>query len=255
SKVDAAAHAARVGPHRAIRSLGQLEPLEQLGRPRRALAAGQVDEPSDQAQVLTSREVAVDGRVLTGQADRAPDGLGVPDDVVAEHLRPPAVRSQDGRENADRRGLAGAVRAEQAEDRPGADLEVDARQGGHGSEVLGQALDPDRGFAHLRTLRIRALLAVLGQQAVERAPRAPEDLARLGHLALVADVRDLAGGHRHLPDLADERGDVVVHRLAHLLPRRDQPVTALGDVVPAGVGQDERTPSLALLRPYEALVL
>ena len=45
------------------------------------------------------------------------DGGRVEDDVLAEHLRRPAVRRQQRREHAEERGLAAAVRPQETEER------------------------------------------------------------------------------------------------------------------------------------------
>jgi hypothetical protein len=147
-KVDPAAHAARVGAHWPVGRLAQLEALEQLARARRGRPARQVDEPSDQTQVLASGQIAVDGRILSRQTDPLPHGLRLADDVETEHLRPTRVGQQHRRQHADGGRLAGPVRAEQTEHRPGGDLEVDARQRLDRAEPLAQALDADRRLRH-----------------------------------------------------------------------------------------------------------
>ena len=55
----------------------------------------------------------------------------------------PAVGHRERRDDPQRRRLAGAVGAEQAEDRPPGDLEVDAGEGDGRTEVLRQAFDFD----------------------------------------------------------------------------------------------------------------
>jgi hypothetical protein len=67
---------------------------------------------------------------------------------VAEDLGHAAVRREDRGEDADRRGLAGPVRAEEAEDRPAGDVEIDPVQRDDVPEPLAQSLDVDRGVSH-----------------------------------------------------------------------------------------------------------
>jgi hypothetical protein len=110
-----------------------------------------MDETSDQVQVLAARQVPVHGCVLPREADPAPHRLRVADDVEAQHLRPALVRPEDGRKDANRGRLPGAVRAEQAEDVSCRYLEVDAREGVHVAEALDEAVDGDRRAAHVQT--------------------------------------------------------------------------------------------------------
>ncbi len=88
-------------------------------------------------------EVAVDGRELAGESDAGADTLGLLDDVEAQHGRLAGVGPDDRRQRSDGRGLAGAVRPEQAEHGRGRDLEVDAVEGDDVSEALLQTFDRD----------------------------------------------------------------------------------------------------------------
>jgi hypothetical protein len=139
--VEAAAHPARVGPHRPVGRVLEAEPPQQLAGANADLAAGHLGEPADQPKVLLAGQVGVDRRVLAGEADPEADGDGVADDVDAQHLGPAAIGPQDGRQDADDGGLPGAVGAEQTEHGPGRHREVDPAQRRHGAEPLGQALD------------------------------------------------------------------------------------------------------------------
>ena len=84
-QVQAAAHAARPGAHRAIGCLGQLEPLQQLGGPAMGLGPVQVVEAAGHDQVLLAGEVVVDRGRLAGQADHLPHRGGLADHVEAGH--------------------------------------------------------------------------------------------------------------------------------------------------------------------------
>jgi len=146
--VQPAPHASRIGLGGTVCGLRELEPLQQLVRAAGGLAPRQLREPPREAEVLTPREVGIDGRVLARETDPEAHALRVVRHVVTEHLGPAAVRREDGREDADRRRLAGAVRAEQAEDAPGRNLEVDALEGLYLAEPLRQSFDLDGGARH-----------------------------------------------------------------------------------------------------------
>jgi hypothetical protein len=114
---------------------------------RRSAASGgapaQVPQPAHQEQVLATRQRLVHGGVLASEADQAPDRLGLATDVVPGHERAAAVRQQQRGEDADRRGLTGAVRAEQREHGASAHPQVEASQDRHRAERLGHALTFD----------------------------------------------------------------------------------------------------------------
>src|SRR4029077_15582433 len=66
-------------------------------------------------------------------------------DIVAKQVGSSCVRLEQRRQDADERGLAGAVRAEQAEDHAFGNLQIDAGQGRRRPEPLDDALDADGG--------------------------------------------------------------------------------------------------------------
>ena len=112
---------------------------EQLGGPGSGVAAS--DRSSSwpiMHQVLRAGQVLVDRGVLAGEADRAAHLLGVADDVVAADPGDAGVGAQQGGEDADGGGLAGAVRAEHAEHGALAGGQVDAGEGLGVAEALGQ---------------------------------------------------------------------------------------------------------------------
>ena len=67
---------------------------------------------------------------------------------MAQDLGAARVGLQDGRQDADDGGLAGAVRAEQPEDGALCDLEVDAVERLDLAEPLGESFDDDRVVTH-----------------------------------------------------------------------------------------------------------
>ena len=126
--VEATAHAARERPHQPVGRVGEAQALEQLVGPRADHRARQVVEAADHLEVGARGEQVVDGGLLAGEAElRAHDGR-IGDDVVPGDRRAALGRAQQRGEDAHRRGLAGAVVAEQAEHRALGDVEVDVAQ-------------------------------------------------------------------------------------------------------------------------------
>src|SRR5690606_28530083 len=82
-QVEPAAHPAGVGLGRAVGGLDQAEALQQLAGPPGDLPAGEVGQAPDEVEVLAAGEVLVDRRVLAGEPDRRPHGLGVAGHVDA----------------------------------------------------------------------------------------------------------------------------------------------------------------------------
>jgi hypothetical protein len=83
-----------------------------------------VQEAGHHPQVLRAGEQVVDGGVLPGEADRAPDADRVGQQVMAGHRGGARVRPDQRGENADQGGLARAVRPEQGDDRSGVDGKI-----------------------------------------------------------------------------------------------------------------------------------
>jgi hypothetical protein len=133
----------------AVGGVGEVEPVEELVGAALGVACGEVEELAEHAQVLAAREELVHGGVLAGQADRAPDGRRFTDDVEPEDACLPLVRREEGGEHAHERGLAGAVRTEEAEDLTACDLEVDPGERLGAAEALAYALDGDRWHGYL----------------------------------------------------------------------------------------------------------
>ena len=116
AEVEPAAHAARVAAHEPVGGVGQAEPLERLLRTAAGLGAAQAVEPADHLEVLAAGERGVDRGELPGQADQRAHARRVAQDVAAEHPRAAGIGPQQRGEHAHERGLAGAVRAEEALD-------------------------------------------------------------------------------------------------------------------------------------------
>ena len=116
-EVEPPSHPARVGRQRLVRGVGEVELLQQLGHPPLPGLAAEVAKVGHQPQVLGPGEQVVHGRELAGDPDERPHPVGVGDHVVTGDLHGAGVGRDQGGEDADDRGLAGPVRAEQREDR------------------------------------------------------------------------------------------------------------------------------------------
>ncbi len=109
-EIQAPAHPARVALQDPVGRVGEIELGEQLSRSRPRLHAAQAAQASDHHEVLATGEDLVEGGVLGGDADVAPHGGRLADDVMAGDPRRAAVGDREGGEDAHGGGLAGAVR-------------------------------------------------------------------------------------------------------------------------------------------------
>ena len=103
------------------------------------------EQAAEHLEVLPSGEDLVDRSELAGQPKQLANGRGLVHHVAPEDLGAPRVRSEQGREHADERGLPRSVRPEQSEDRPLRDVEVDTRERTRAGEALGHSLDVNCG--------------------------------------------------------------------------------------------------------------
>jgi hypothetical protein len=125
-EVEAALHTAGVGGGGLLRGLGEVEALQQFGGDPAPLLLGQVVQVRHEEHVLLAGDQAVDGGELPGDADRGAHGLRVGGQVVTADPQVAGVGGDEGGEDLDGGGLAGAVRAEQGEDGAGRHRQVDA---------------------------------------------------------------------------------------------------------------------------------
>ena len=84
-------------------------------------------EAADHLEVLPAGQVLVDGRVLAGEPDALAHLRRLPGHVEAGDGGRPVVRRERG-QDPHRRGLAGAVGAEETEDASRVDREVDSAE-------------------------------------------------------------------------------------------------------------------------------
>jgi hypothetical protein len=104
--------------------------------------------------------VFVDGGGLPGQADAFAHLVRIASNVESCDLHGPLVGLQQGRQDADRGRLPGAVRAEEAEDGPLRDHHVEAVERDNLVVSLDQPLRADH-VAHKVTSSLRSCLAGL----------------------------------------------------------------------------------------------
>jgi hypothetical protein len=101
----------------------------------------QAVDAAEEAQVLPDREVVVEAEALAHVADLPLHALGVAGDVRAEHEPGAGAGLEQAAQHPDRRGLARAVCAEEAEDLALTDRERDAVDRREGAEALGELPD------------------------------------------------------------------------------------------------------------------
>src|SRR4029079_15748565 len=121
--------------------LAEVHQLDELVR-RPALAVEAAEEVED----LNDVELRVEGGGLERDADPGLDRIRIGDDVDAEDPHGARIGLPQALEDLHGRGLAGAVRAEQAEHGSGPDLEADAVDGARRAIALSQVLDADDGI-------------------------------------------------------------------------------------------------------------
>ena len=134
-EVERAPHAARERPDAHLAPVLEPEQVERLVDPDLALLAGQAVEAGAEAQVLVGGQVEVEGGLLEDDADLPanPERIGL--DVEPRDLDASPGGLEQRRQHADRRRLAGPVRAQEAEELAGADVEVDRVDRAHPTVV------------------------------------------------------------------------------------------------------------------------
>ena len=130
---------------RLVAPVGQVDHLEHLVHPGRDDAGVDAVQLGVQPQVLLGGEVDVQRGVLEDQADVAAHVVALGDDVEAADARRPGRGRGQGAEHVDRRALAGAVGAEEAEDLARRDGERHAADGVDLAVGLDEVVDLDGG--------------------------------------------------------------------------------------------------------------
>jgi hypothetical protein len=178
--VEPALHTAGVGADRTVRGLGKIEPVEQLDHPLLEPAATQSVQPALQHEVVPAGGQRVGAGVLGDHSDPPPDPVRVAEHVVAVDHGPAGVRPGQRGQDLDSGGLAGAVRAEQAEHLAGADLDGEAVERGDATGIgLHQVV---RGYRRHRVGD--HVVSLVGRIGFEPDPRRPAPIESMAsHLA------------------------------------------------------------------------
>ena len=128
----------------------QFEPLGQgvgdVPRGRRIVA-----ERGPEVHLLAAREPALEMQFAGEVADAGPQLRAGRPRVLTQHHRMPGGGPEDVDEQAHQGGLPGAIRADDPEDGPDGDLEVEGVEGADVPEVLGEGVGGNRRHAHHTT--------------------------------------------------------------------------------------------------------
>ena len=141
-------HPARVVLHQYIRFLGQVHQLQDLGDPRLAGLSVHPVHPAVKVQVLPARELAIDGGVLEDDPDGVSDRIPLPADVEAPDGGPSGGGPEHRGQHLDDGALSRAVGAEEAEELPLLDVEVDPVDGCKAVEPHGETAGGDGWTIH-----------------------------------------------------------------------------------------------------------
>ena len=148
--VEGAPHPARERSGARVARVREPEELEE-GRGALAHGAGAMaTQGPREAQVLHRGQVAVQGRFLEHHPDVPPHRERRAEDVVARDPGAPGARAQEGAQELEGGGLPRAVAAQQREELPRLDGEVESRERRDRAIALREALREDgRGRAHV----------------------------------------------------------------------------------------------------------
>ena len=142
---DALLPATRQRARELLPAVGEPRAREHRVDPRAPGSQGHAVDARIEGEVLEDGEVLVEAEALGHVADALLDALGLPHDVAARDGPAAAGGIEDAAEHPDEGGLAGAVRAEDAEDLPAADVERDVAHGDELAEAARQVRRVDDG--------------------------------------------------------------------------------------------------------------
>ena len=103
------------GSTRSLGAVGELDELEQLVARLPRLAVREVEVAAVDEEVLPHGQLRVERVLLGHDAEAGADPRAVAVRVHAEHAQLPPLTRRHAADHAHRRGLAGAVRAQEAE--------------------------------------------------------------------------------------------------------------------------------------------
>ena len=156
-ELEAPLHAAGELAGPAAARLPQLDQLEHLADAPPAAPDEHPEQRRDEVDVLVRGEVGVERELLGHVADLLAGRPAEAARVLAQHLDFAVIGVEGAGDHPDRRRLAGARRADDAEDRAGRHREVDAEHAGAVAEVAGRvAEDHERLAADGRRSRVRS---------------------------------------------------------------------------------------------------
>ena len=110
--------------------------------------AVQPEQPGEELDVLAQRQPGIQADLLPHVADVVAHASRVADDVDAVDADLAGGRLEQADQHADGRALAGAVAAQEREDGPGLDHDVERVDGGEIAESLGEPGGADGGRRH-----------------------------------------------------------------------------------------------------------
>ena len=150
--LQASLHAAREGSDEMVSAVGEADHGEHQLEPLGTDLGLDAVELGVKLEVLGSRQVVVERRLLKDEADVAAYPERLPHDVEAGDLGATGGRLQQRAEHVDRRRLAGAVRPEKAEDLALAHLERDPADCDHVAEAAHQIRRRNHGRQRARSV-------------------------------------------------------------------------------------------------------
>ena len=140
-ELEALLHALRHGGDEAVLELAEIGQLEdRVDHPER----GHAERVGEELEVLADGDAVVDAGVVGHVADGAAHRLGIDRDVDAIDLDAPGHGLEQRRHDADGRGLAGAVGADEAEDLARPHVEGDVAEDVEVAEAVPEVAHADR---------------------------------------------------------------------------------------------------------------
>src|SRR5438094_9039176 len=109
--------------------------------------------------ILYSRELVVHERTVGNEAEPHLGRDRIPMHVVAAQQHAPVRGPEDAGDDAERRGLAGPIRAEESVEEVARDLQRDVVDGDEAAVMLGQVLQSDHSTSSLTRPMRRAAFA------------------------------------------------------------------------------------------------
>jgi len=123
--------------HQDVRLLGQVHQLQDLGDPRLAGLSIHPVHPAVKVQVLAAGELAIDGGVLEDDSDGVSNRVPLPFYIISPDGGPSCRGPQHCGQHLDDGALSRAVGAEEAEELPLLDVQVDPVNGSEAVEPHG----------------------------------------------------------------------------------------------------------------------